>query len=143
MSSRIMLLQLQVTVTPDQHWLKLHAGSEYDKEWKRYFSMREEERVSELAEATAAEAELLDSALKWRSVTGGQRLWIVLVLHKERSRLIRAPGQTDDGSMQYVETVLPWTQFMDLTVDQQQRIIVERVDQVLDEMARSVLDSSE
>jgi hypothetical protein len=142
MSSRIML-RLQVTVTTDQHWLKLHAGSEYDKEWKRYFSMREEERVSELAEATAAEAELLDSALKWRSVTGGQRLWIVLVLHKERSRLIRAPGQTNDGSMQYVETVLPWTQFMDLTVDQQQRIIVERVDQVLDEMARSVLDSSE
>src|SRR3989442_14901635 len=71
MSSRAML-RLQVTVTTDQHWLKLHAGSEYDKEWKRYFSMREEERVSELAEATAAEAELLDSALKWRSVTGGQ-----------------------------------------------------------------------
>jgi hypothetical protein len=136
------VLQLQVTVTIDQHWLKLHAGSEYDKEWKRYFSPREEERVTELAEATAAEAELLDSALKWRAATGGQRLFIVLVLHNERSRLIRAPGQTDDGSMQYVETVLPWTRFIDLAPDQQQRIIVERVDQVLDEMARRVLDSS-
>ena len=136
------ILQLQVTVTTDQHWLKLHAGSEYDKDWKRYFSLREDERVTELAEATAAEAELLDSALKWRSVTGGQRLWIVLVLHKERSRLIRAPGQTDDGSMQYVETVLPWTRFIDLARDQQQPIIVGRADQVLDEMARRVLDSS-
>ncbi|MFC5266849.1 hypothetical protein ACFPJ1_32435 [Kribbella qitaiheensis] len=125
----------------DQHWLKLDAGSEYDRQWKRYFSMREEDRVTELAEATAAEAELLDSALNWRSATGGQRLWIVLVLHKERSRLIRAPGQTVSG-MPYVETVLPWTRFMDLAPDQQQRIIVERVDQVLDEMARRVLDSS-
>jgi hypothetical protein len=134
--------QLQLTVTTDQHWLKLDAGSEYDREWQRYFSLREEERVTELAEATAAEAELLDSALKWRSATGGRRLWIVLVLHKERSRLIRAPGQTDDGSMQYVETVLPWTRFMDLALDQQQLIIVERIDQVLDELARRVLDSS-
>lgn len=86
-------LQLQVTVTTDQHWLKLHAGSEYDKEWERYFSLREEARVTKLAEAIAAEAELLESALKWRSATGGQRLLMVLVLHKERSRLIRAPGQ--------------------------------------------------
>ncbi|MEV0797841.1 hypothetical protein AB0I34_09125 [Kribbella sp. NPDC050281] len=129
-------------MTCDQHWLKLDAGSEYDREWKRYFSLREEDRVTELAQAPAAEAELLDSALRWRSATGGQRLWIVLVLHNERSRLIRAPGQTDDGSMQYVETVLPWTRFMDLALDQQQRIIVERVDQVLDEMARRVLDPS-
>lgn len=141
MSCRTTLL-LEVIVTCDQHWLKLDAGSEYDREWKRYFSLREEDRVTELAQAPAAEAELLDSALRWRSATGGQRLWIVLVLHNERSRLIRAPGQTDDGSMQYVETVLPWTRFMDLALDQQQRIIVERVDQVLDEMARRVLDPS-
>jgi len=136
------VLRLQVTVTTDQHWLKLDAGSEYDEEWKRYFSLREEERVTELAEATAADAELLDSALRWRSVTGGQRLWIVLVLHNERSRLIRAPGQTDGGSMQFVETVLPWTRFIDVAPDQEQRIIVERVEQVLDEMARRVLDWS-
>ena len=129
-------------MTTDQHWLKLSAGSEYGYNWERYFSLREEERVTELAEATAAEAELLDSALRWRSATGGLRLWIILVLHKERSRLIRARGQTDDGSMQYVETVLPWTRFIDLALDQQERIIVERVDQVLNEMARRALEPS-
>ncbi|WP_406051491.1 hypothetical protein [Kribbella sp. NBC_00889] len=44
--------------------------------------------------------------------------------------------------MQYVETVLPWTRLIDLTPDQQQRIIVERINQVLDELARRVLDPS-
>ena len=133
-------VQLQVTVTTDQHWLRLHAGSEYDREWKRYFSLRWEERVTKLAEAITADAELLELALKWRLATGGQRLFMVLVLHKRRSRLIRAPGQTDDGSMQYVETVLPLTRFIDLTPNQQQQIVVDRIDQVLDELARRVLD---
>jgi hypothetical protein len=130
-----------VTVSTDDHWLKLDAGSEYDKEWNRYFSMREVQRVSELAAAAAAEAELLDSALKWRAATGDQKLWIVLVLHTKRDRLIRAPGQTASG-MPYVETVLPWARFTDLAQDQQRQIIIKRVDHVFDEMARRVLDSS-
>lgn len=121
-------------VSVEQQWLKLDAGSEYDKYWKRYFSLREEERVTALAERLVPEVQRLASAVKWHAVAGGE-LWIVLVLHPRKTRLIRGPGRTDAGRP-YVETVLPWESAASLPVDAQQRVIIDRLREVFDELMR-------
>ncbi|MER7243230.1 hypothetical protein [Kribbella sp. NPDC000426] len=126
-------------MTADQEWLKLDAGSEYDARWRRYFSLREEERVTKLAEDLVPQAQQLASATHWHSVSADRDLWIILVLHKTRDRLIRNPNRTDAGRP-YVETVLPWSRYVDLPSDQQERVILERVDAVLVELARQAAE---
>lgn len=119
----------------ERQWLKLGAGSEYNKYWERYFSIAEEERVTALAEGLVPEAQRLESAMKWCAAPGGSELWIVLVLHPRRSRLLRAPGRMDAGQP-YVETVLPWDSAAGLPDDTQQRVIIDRLRDVFDELMR-------
>ncbi|WP_406053130.1 hypothetical protein [Kribbella sp. NBC_00889] len=119
----------------ERQWLKLGAGSEYNKYWERYFSIAEEERVTALAEGLVPEAQRLESAMKWYAAPGGGELWIVLVLHPRKGRLLRAPGRMDAGQP-HVETVLPWDSAAGLPVDEQQRVIIDRLRDVFDELMR-------
>lgn len=111
------------------HWLKIDAGSEYDSHWQRFFSIREEERVTDIAERLASQAELLDSAKLWRGKSDVKTAWIVLVLHIKVDKILRYVG-VDSSGRRYIETSLAWTQYEGRTGDESDAVILERVDLV-------------
>ncbi|MDX6291327.1 MAG: hypothetical protein QOH50_402 [Kribbellaceae bacterium] len=112
-----------------EQWLKMDAGSEYNPHWERYFSCHEEDRVTELAEELVPMAQELDSAIAWRDSSNERNAWIVLVLHKRVNKTVRVV-QKDASGRPYIETVLPWSKYIDKTAAEQRDIILERVDLV-------------
>ncbi|QNE17193.1 hypothetical protein F1D05_03775 [Kribbella qitaiheensis] len=119
----------------DNGWLQIHAGSEYEANWERYFSQAEEERVTALAEELVPTIELLESAQLWRAASAEKRIWLVLVLHKKASRILRGVS-ADSGGRPYVETVLPWENYAASADQEQKEFILDRMDTVFRELLK-------
>lgn len=110
-------------------WLKIDAGSEYDSNWHRFFSVKEEERVTHIAESVVSSIETSPSATSWHKSSTFKSAYVVLVLH-QRNRLLR--GRAVDGERQYVETCFKWDVLQDRTDEELRTIIFDRVIQVFD-----------
>jgi hypothetical protein len=110
-------------------WLKLDAGSEYDAQWQRFFSIDEEERVTKIAEDLASEAQSLPSAQSWRAASDIKSAWIVLVLVKGANRMLRGLNLDNQGR-RYAETCLTWDKHQEKSDAELRSVILDRVDQV-------------
>ena len=116
-------------------WLKIDAGSEYDPQWQRLFSLDEEERVTKIAEGLAMDAQALPSAQSWRESSQIKSAWIVLVLTKSRSTMLRGIA-VDKNGRRYVETCVNWDDHQGKTDVNLRPVILDRVDRVFQALLR-------